>query len=236
MSEKQDFERAWLEKFSSCLDGIAGKEIRRQVMKGNEELSSQSSRQEVISWSQGAMERLDSLVDEKQAQEIMAGCACQYPKSALQSIREKYAATGDIDLAHQMLQEQFESMLRDSLQLNDELVAEIVNREWGSAGVKQGNMIIATKMPKSGYLIEYMNETDPDKKRQYYCHCPRIREVLQTSETLSPTYCYCGAGFYKGIWEEILQRPVRVQVLESVLQGDQVCKISIDLLEQEQSL
>ena len=106
----QDFERAWLAKFSSCLDEIAGEEIRRKVMKGNEELSSQSSRQEVISWSQGAMERLDSLADEKQAQEIMAGCACQYPKSDLLEIREKYETTDDIDLAHQMLQEQFESL------------------------------------------------------------------------------------------------------------------------------
>ncbi len=229
MSEKQDFERAWLAKFSNCLDEIAGEEIRRQVMQGNEELSSQSSRQEVISWSKTAMERLDSLVDEEQAQEIMAGCACQYPKSALQEIKRKYKTTGDLDLAHQMLQEQFESMLRNSLQLSDELVEEIVSRGWGSAGVKQGDTIIATKIPKSGYLIEYMNETDPEKKRQYYCHCPRIREVLKTSETLSPTYCYCGAGFYKGIWEEILQRPVRVQVLESVLQGDLVCKIAIHL-------
>lgn len=227
MSEKQDFERAWLAKFSRCLDEVAGEEIRRKVMKGNEKLSSSPSRQEVISWSQGAMERLDSLVDEKQAQEIMAGCACQYPKSALQEIREKYEATGDMDLAHQMLQAQFESLLRDSLKLSDEVIEEIVSLGWGSAGVKQGHTIIATKIPKRGYLIEYMNETDPEKKRQYYCHCPRIREVLKTSETLSPTYCYCGAGFYKGIWEEILQRPVQVQVLESVLQGDQVCKIAV---------
>ena len=42
------------------------------------------------------------------------------------------------------------------------------------------------------------------------------------------------AWLYKGIWEEILQQPVQVQVLESVLQGDQVCKIAVHLLEQEQ--
>jgi predicted hydrocarbon binding protein len=53
--------------------------------------------------------------------------------------------------------------------------------------------------------------------------------VLKTSETLSPTYCYCGAGFYQGIWEEILQQPVQVELLESVLKGDDVCKIAIYL-------
>ena len=91
------------------------------------------------------------------------------------------------------------------------------------------NTIIAIKIPKSGYLVEYMKETDPEKKRQYYCQCPRIRDVLKTSETISTTYCYCGAGFYKGIWEEILQKPVEVEVLESVLQGDEVCKIAVYL-------
>jgi len=44
-------------------------------------------------------------------------------------------------------------------------------------------------------------------------------------------YCYCGAGFYKGIWETILREPVRVEVLESVMHGGDVCKIAIHLPE-----
>lgn len=48
MSEERDFERAWLTKFSSCLDEIAGERIRKAVMDGSEELSSYSSRQKVI--------------------------------------------------------------------------------------------------------------------------------------------------------------------------------------------
>ncbi len=229
MSEGQDFERAWLAKFSSYLDVIAGEGIRKEVMKGSEKLSSQSSRQEVISWTQGALERLESLVDEGSSKEIMAGCACQYPTSGLQEIRRQYEATKDVDLIHRMLQEKFELFLRDTLALNDELVEEIVARGWGLAGVKKGNTIIATKIPKSGYLVEYMAETDPEKKRRYYCHCPRVRDALKTSQTISPTYCYCGAGFYKGIWEEILQKPVEVEVLEAVLKGDEVCKIAVYL-------
>jgi len=63
-----------------------------------------------------------------------------------------------------------------------------------------------------------------------YCHCPRVRELIITGgESFSTTYCYCGAGFYKEIWEHILQRPVRVEVLESVLGGDDLCRIAIHL-------
>ena len=229
MSEEKDFERIWLAKFSSCLDEFAGEEIRKEVMKGFGELSSRSGGSEVIDWTMGAMERLDSLVDEEGRKKVMTGCACQYPKSDLQEIREKYQATKDINLVHQMLQEQFESFLRDTLELSEALIEEIVSRGWGSAGIRRGDTIIATKIPKSGYLVEYMKETDPEKKRRYYCHCPRVREILKTSETISATYCYCGAGFYKGIWEEILQRPVGVEVLESVLKGDEVCKIAVYL-------
>jgi predicted hydrocarbon binding protein len=229
MPDTHDFERAWLAKFSHCLEEIAGQEIREAVMEGSAELSSQSDRQEVIRWSQAAMERLDALVTKDQRQLIMTGCACQYPQADLQDLREQYAATGDADLAHSTLQQRFESFLRHTLQLDEALVADIVSRGWGLAGIKTGNRIIATKIPKSGFLLDYMQETDPAKKRQIYCHCPRIRDVLKSSETLSPTYCYCGAGFYKGIWEEILQKPVQVEVLETVLAGAEVCKIAIQL-------
>jgi predicted hydrocarbon binding protein len=109
------------------------------------------------------------------------------------------------------------------------MITEIINRGWGLAGIIDGDSVIATKIPKSGFLVAYFNETDPQKKRQYYCHCPRVREVIQHGETLPKIYCYCGAGYYKGIWEEILQKPVQVEVIESVLEGGEVCKISIHL-------
>ena len=159
----------------------------------------------------------------------MTGCACQYPKSNLRRMREEYAQTGDLARVHHMLQEQFQAFLTDTLGLDDELIRNIGKRGWGLAGAVKGRTIVAAKIPKSGYLVDYLNEPDPEKRRQIYCHCPRVRDILKTSETISPTYCYCGAGYYKGIWEEILQRPVEVEVLESVLWGDEVCKVAVHL-------
>jgi hypothetical protein len=229
MSEEVDFEQAWLTKFSTLLREVAGDEIREEVVRGSASLSSASSGDEVIHWTRGAMERLDTLVDERRCRAILTGCACQYPRAALQAARKAYEETGDIDLAHRMLQEQFEAFLEETLGLDEELIEDMVNRGWGSAGVKEGSRIIATKIPKSGNLIEYLREEDPAKRRQLYCHCPRVRDALKFSVSISPTYCYCGGGFYKGIWEEILQQPVEVELLESVLQGDDVCKFAIIL-------
>jgi len=204
MTEAFDFDLAWMEKFRTYLDETVGEEIRDVVIQDGENLSAESSRLEVA-------------------------CSCHYPKANLQEIKSVYAATKDIDRVHALFQEQFESFLRNTIHVSEEVLAEIVDRGLGSAGIKQGNTIISTKIPKSGYLIEYMNETDPEIRRQIYCHCPRVREAVKDNLMISTTYCYCGAGFYKGIWEEILQQPVEVEVVESVLSGGDVCKIAIHL-------
>jgi len=230
MSEEFDFEKYWLDKFSKCLNEIAGEDIRKKILAGSENFTESTNIGEIFSWSQNAMKKLDSLFDEEKRIDIMTGCACQYPKQELQVIKKRYEETNDIDLIHQMLQEKFENFLKNTLKLNEEYFNFIVNRGWGLAGVKKENTIVATKIPKSGNLIEYMKESDPEKKRAHYCHCPRVRDALKTpGARISPTYCNCGAGFYKGIWEEILQKPVRVEVLESVLNGGNVCKIAIHL-------
>ena len=202
-------------------------------MQGSQDLTIDSAHMQVIAWSRLAMQRLDAMTDESQRHDILTSCACQYPPENLIGVRDLYHETGDLDSAHHMLQEIFKNFLREDLQLEQSLIDEIVNRGWGLAGVRRGNTIIATKIPKSGNLRAYWNESDPEVKRAAYCHCPRVRTLLQldpgNTQPLSPTYCYCGAGFYKGIWETILNRPVEVQVLESVLQGDEVCKIAIHL-------
>jgi predicted hydrocarbon binding protein len=229
MIKNFDFERYWLDKFGDCIEATAGSHFRQQVMNGSQTLSEDTPRTEIIAWTQGAMQRLDALMDEDQQKQIMTGCACQYPKENLQEMRRVYAETGDIRLVHQMLLDQFKSFLQHSLRLSDEMIADILSRGWGAAGILEDNRIIATKIPKSGYLHQYMEETDPDKKRALYCHCPRIRDILKSGETLSATYCYCGAGFYKGLWEEILQQSLEVELLQSVLKGDEVCQVAVHL-------
>ena len=225
----QDFEKTWLSRFSARLERAAGEEILRGVMEGSEDLHDGVERNRVIEWSARAMESLDRLVGEEKRIEVMTGCACQYPKAELQEIRKKYEETKDIDLILEMLQHKFVSFLRNRLNLNGNIVEDIVQKGWGLAGRRDGSKIIATKIPKSGHILDYFSETDRVKKRAIYCHCPRIRDALKMGAEISSTYCYCGAGYYKGIWEEILQKPVRVQLLTSVLKGDDVCSIAVHL-------
>jgi hypothetical protein len=225
----QDFERAWLGKLATGLNAVAGEDIVQQIMEGSETLLIHSDPQQITEWTQGLMDRMTNLLDEAGAKMVMTGCACEYPKSDLQPLRMEYERTQDVGVVHQMLQERHVSFLRDVLKLSSGLTEEVLSRGWGVAGELKGNTIISTKIPKSGNLVKYFQETDPAVKRQLYCHCPRMRHVLQTSGVISPLYCYCGAGFYKGIWEEILQEPVEVEVLETLLGGGEVCKVAIQL-------
>jgi len=225
-----DFERRWLAKLSSCLDEAVGDEARKRVMEDSDGLPSGSNQQEIIDWTRKAVGRLEALTGEVKAGEVLTRCACQYPRQRLDMIREKYAQTHDLNLVHCMLQEQFLSTTKDFLKLTDDHLKDIVRRGWGVAGVRKGNMIMATKMPFEFH--EFWEALTPVEKRYRYCHCHRVREsIREGSEPIPVTYCYCGAGFYKGIWEYILQRPVRVEVLESVLNGDDVCRIAVHLPE-----
>ncbi len=225
----QDFEHAWLGKLTRGLDAIAGEQLRQQIMEGSGTLPTDSAPEQAADWTKALMHRMTTLLDEERARAVMTSCACQYPKSDLQPVRAEYERTKDVGVVHQMLQARSESFLRDTLKLSDELTTEVLARGWGVAGERRGNTIISTKIPESGNLVKYFEETDPAAKRQLYCHCPRMRHVLQTSGKMPQLYCYCGAGFYKGIWEEILQKPVEVEVLESVLSGGEVCRIAIRL-------
>jgi hypothetical protein len=229
MNVNQDFERQWLATFANCLDEEVGEEVRKYIMEGSRNLSSDTNQEDVIHWTKNAIRRLDSTVDDSRRRAVMTGCACLYPAAELGEVRALYEDTKDLDLVMASLQERFESFLRDGLGLEEELIDDVVNKGWGLAGVREGKTIVATKIPKSGNLRDYLEEADPDVRRRLYCHCPRVRHAVSVSEELPVTYCYCGAGFYKALWEEIIQELVYVEVLESVLAGGEVCTIAVYL-------
>ena len=229
VAQRFDFERTWQIKFSTCLEAAAGSEVRDMIMQGSELLDDLTDREEVLAWSCTAMDDVDTLLDEDISIQVLTGCACRYPTQDLVPIRERFMETGNIDEVIAKLQERFVTFLRDDIQLPEAMVEIVAANRWGLAGERDGNTIIATKIPKSGNLHAYLEESDPDKKRALYCHCPRIRDIVNRPQRISATYCYCGGGFYKSLWEDILQESVEVELLRSVLQGDDVCSFAIHL-------
>ncbi len=46
---------------------------------------------------------------------------------------------------------------------------------------------------------------------------------------VSPTYCQCSKGFAERMWERVLGRPAKVEVLETAVTGAKECKFRIRL-------
>ena len=56
------------------------------------------------------------------------------------------------------------------------------------------------------------------------CYCG---SVSKTEEPIPPTYCYCSCGWYKMLFETVLEHPVEVELLSSIAQGADVCRFAI---------
>jgi hypothetical protein len=63
-----------LEEIARQVERLAGPEVRAQVMAGSEVLKGSSRPAEIAHWVQGAMDRLDALVDAETAGRIMLAC------------------------------------------------------------------------------------------------------------------------------------------------------------------
>lgn len=221
------FERVWLKKLAAALEGNAGPELANEILQGSEDFSEFTSSSEVISWTAGAVEKLNSLLPPDMVNEIVTACACHYPLDKLIPIRDAFRLNGDFSRAISMLNKQFSGMLMDSLGFDVSTVEKLLENGMGPGGILEENRIVATKIPKSRNLREWLAASDPDVRRKLYCHCPRIREAVEHGISIPVEYCLCGAGFYRNIWEVVTELPVRVEMLKSVMDGDSVCSIAI---------
>jgi hypothetical protein len=202
----------WLEdkitKWAHLIYEHAGPGIAEQVI-GYEDLE-EASPEELAAWSRLAMERLAELVPDVATREkIMEGRACvfveEFGEEPLLELRKIYQETGGVDAV-------FEAMARD--------------REKHSRPRREGDVIVEVKAPRDGEA--FAAAQTPEEKRVAYCHCPLARAGAATTPAPEP-YCCCGGGWYGRIWEFIVERPARVEVLRSVMRGDDDCTFAVHL-------
>ena len=221
-----EFEEEWLSKLNHCLTEYYDPETAIQLMEGQDP---ENGSKQVIDWTRTLVEKIEEK-DVDTAKNIFTCMACQYPKSNLAEISKVYRETGDFAKAHSMLQTYFIETIREYLGLSEEEISKVEEWGWGVAGRREGNRIISTKMPFD--WAGYWAEEDPEIKRFHFCHCPRVRDVLKNQlDPIYETYWLCGGGFYKSIWEHILDKQVSVEVLQTVMHSDPVCQFAIHLPE-----
>ncbi len=202
----------WFKKFSDGLDRFSGVEIRKKVMQGSEEINTRSSGDKKAEWIGNAMERVDSLIEKEIRKNVLLSCSHVFPKTRIKPLKSIYKDTNDIDAVITFMHK-------------DRSYAGLSYYEYP---IREGNIIYVTKIPFNPK--RYKQSTDEEEKKHHYCHCGLVKGALKSPEVnVSTTFCYCGAGWYKTLWEGIIDKPVEVEVMNTVLQGANNCKFAIHL-------
>lgn len=58
------------------------------------------------------------------------------------------------------------------------------------------------------------------------CACP----IVNSGKITNPFFCHCTCGYTKEIFEELFDKFVKVDVLQSILKGDEICKQAITIV------
>jgi hypothetical protein len=85
-----------------------------------------------------------------------------------------------------------------------------------------------TRLRREGTIL-YQYYTPHAFTPQMRCYCSLLRGLPEDT-TVSQTYCHCSKAFVQTLWEGVLERPIKVELLQSVISGDSECKFAIHLL------
>jgi hypothetical protein len=114
--------------------------------------------------------------------------------------------------------------------ITPETVELVRNNPEMLSAIRDGEYLYMTKFPYAPK--DYLEATDPRMKRYYSCHCPLAREaILKDDSDIPLDWCYCSGGFNKLKFDVVFGEPTEVEVLKSVLAGDDICRFRVKIPE-----
>jgi len=179
---------------------------------------------------------IEKLGPEKSIEFFKPGLRNKYPDSYVKG-RETFQKSQDIDkllkIKHQTLVDNLTkhyeaNTLFFAQPVTNEVLEFVKNDQKIGAGIRKGNKILMKKIPCMTSMA--LSETDNRKRNYYVCHNPMIREaLLEEDNPIDPIFCNCSGGFIKNYWEGVLECPIDVELLDSVIKGGKFCEFVIHL-------
>jgi hypothetical protein len=105
---------------------------------------------------------------------------------------------------------------RDKFVSEDEFVAAEIRKP-----------LAGTRLERDGNVL-YQIYTPQSYTHPMRCYCGLLR-ALPEDQQVSQTYCHCSKAFVQALWQEVLGRPVTVELLESAITGSSECRFKIGL-------
>ena len=189
------------------------------------------------------MERLEEILGEEKTIDLLAPCLHGRPIEPIKKDREDFLKIGDIDEFLKIKKQEFverlekhakEGTLEYAQYITEEAVEYVKDSKTITPGIREGNKIIVTKIP---YQIDsFLSNNDEKMKRYYACYCAWVRGALKEGKEkdISPNFCYCSAGFFKQYWDIIFNQSVKVEPIETPLNGALECKFAVYIPEKYQ--
>jgi Family of unknown function (DUF6144) len=92
---------------------------------------------------------------------------------------------------------------------------------------EQQKPMTGTRLVREGNVLNQYY-TPKTFTRPMRCYCSLLRG-LPEEEKVSITYCNCSKGFVETLWESVLGRPVKVELVQSVISGADECEFKIHI-------
>lgn len=229
-----------LDNLARELSEVVGEEKSKKILQGISfpVLGTTAMKKPVIT--KKVIQRLEENLDENTCYKILVSNLHGIPKESYNRQREKFLEAKNIDeylterhtnFIKILEKHRDEQTLFYTQEVDAEVVEHVKNNPQIEGGIRKGKILYTEKIP---YLTKkFLNETDENMKKYFYCHCTWVREALRTGEIDVPSkFCKCSAGYYKNQWDVILDQPVNVEVLETILDGDSRCLFAIHLPEE----
>jgi len=219
------------------LGRVAGEEVRHRVFEGIELPPLGAPQEAYPHLTQMIVRRMEKELSPEKCREVLTWNYHEIPTEAFLGHKERFEKAGNIDdylrEEHRRFIEEITRFMNEGrVWYEEEITPEIIEFAEGdqeiSIGKRIGDRIYVTKIPFAPK--QYLEERDPRLKRYYACHCPLVRTAIRDGRPKIPsTFCHCSAGFTKVAYDVIFGKPVEIEMLESVLNGDSRCRFAIKI-------
>ncbi|MHA1924837.1 MAG: GyrI-like domain-containing protein [Candidatus Thorarchaeota archaeon] len=203
VTELQTTIHPWESRFRARVKEVLGEEKGAEVLQGAEKITPFSPASERSDWVIAAIERLDDLADENQKCAVISKCAHDRPLEDIQRFKEIFQDSQNIDK-----------------------VLEVYGEDlpWLEKPYRDGTILYTSKPPANREA--YDKAVTRDEIIKAACFCPIVQAAL---EKMPRTFCYCGAGWAEQLWSEVVGQSVKVEIIETVVDGGRMCKFAVHL-------
>ena len=205
ITELQATVHDWDTRFHSALGDVLGNETREAILKGHEKLTPFSNAEARAEWVINAIKKLDAKATEEEKYQVISRCAHVRPMEEIEQLKAVYEKNYSVD--------EFLEFFGNSL--------PFIEKPY-----REGNIIYQSKPPADPEA--YKSAKTQHELIRASCFCPIIKASL---DRMPRSFCYCGAGWARQMFETVFGTPLKIEVVETVIDGGKLCKYAIHLPE-----